>query len=184
MLEARLHRSFSHPNVVKLYGVAAGQEPLMLVMELADSGALDSLLQKKEQTAEKKTEMCMQAAWGLEYLHSRKVLHRDIAARNCLYGDGRVKVSSLQCLYSHCVLDLGLRSDPRGHHLPDGPAHARAHPLAGAGDAAHGHVQPEDGRVGVRHHVLGDLQQRLRALPGHDRRRGQLPRMSSRRGGC
>lgn len=25
---------FDHPNVIKLYGVAAGQEPLMLVMEL------------------------------------------------------------------------------------------------------------------------------------------------------
>ena len=34
MLEARLMRMFEHPNVVKMYGVAAGQEPLMLVMEL------------------------------------------------------------------------------------------------------------------------------------------------------
>lgn len=32
--EARLMRRFDHPNVVKLYGVAAGREPLMLVLEL------------------------------------------------------------------------------------------------------------------------------------------------------
>ncbi|KAH7700458.1 TK/FER protein kinase [Aphelenchoides avenae] len=37
--------------------------------------------------------MCMQAAWGIDYLHARKILHRDIAARNCLYGDGKVKIS-------------------------------------------------------------------------------------------
>ncbi|EYC26395.1 hypothetical protein Y032_0010g1131 [Ancylostoma ceylanicum] len=34
-----------------------------------------------------------QAAWGLEYLHAKNVLHRDIAARNCLYGDNKVKIS-------------------------------------------------------------------------------------------
>ncbi|VDO27673.1 unnamed protein product [Heligmosomoides polygyrus] len=67
MHEARLMRNFDHPNVVKFYGVAAGQEPLMVLMELA--------------------------AWGLEYLHGKNVLHRDIAARNCLYGDNKVKIS-------------------------------------------------------------------------------------------
>lgn len=36
-------------------------------------------------------EMCMGAAWGVEYLHSKNVIHRDIAARNCLYGENKVK---------------------------------------------------------------------------------------------
>ncbi|GMT33341.1 hypothetical protein PFISCL1PPCAC_24638 [Pristionchus fissidentatus] len=93
MREARLMRDFSHPNVVRLYGVAAVQEPLMLVMELASNGALDSYLQKNEVNLEKKMEMCTQSAWGIEYLHERNCLHRDIASRNCLYGDGKVKIS-------------------------------------------------------------------------------------------
>ncbi|VDO67155.1 unnamed protein product [Haemonchus placei] len=93
MHEARLMRNFDHPNVVKFYGVAAGQEPLMVLMELVNCGALDSYLQKQEQPVEKKNEMILQAAWGLEYLHSKNVLHRDIAARNCLYGDNKVKIS-------------------------------------------------------------------------------------------
>lgn len=91
MSEARLMRSFDHPHVVKFYGVAAGAEPLMVLMELVDGGALNSYLTKNPNfTAEKKMEMCTQAAWGLEYLHNRQVLHRDIAARNCLYGDNKV----------------------------------------------------------------------------------------------
>ncbi|VDO90253.1 unnamed protein product [Haemonchus placei] len=89
MHEARLMRHFDHPNVVKFYGVAAGQEPLMVIMELANCGALDSFLQKAEQPMDRKNEMCLQAAWGLEYLHAKNVLHRDIAARNCLYGDNK-----------------------------------------------------------------------------------------------
>ncbi|WKY09856.1 hypothetical protein Q1695_002314 [Nippostrongylus brasiliensis] len=93
MHEARLMRNFDHPNVVKFYGVAAGQEPLMVLMELVNCGALDSYLQKQEQPIEKKNEMILQSAWGLEYLHMKNVLHRDIAARNCLYGDNKVKIS-------------------------------------------------------------------------------------------
>ncbi|CAD5230399.1 unnamed protein product [Bursaphelenchus okinawaensis] len=93
MREARLMRNFDHVNVVKFYGVAAGMEPLMVLMELADNGSLDGFLQKNEQPVEKKNEMCMQSAWGIEYLHMKNVIHRDIAARNCLYGGGQVKIS-------------------------------------------------------------------------------------------
>ncbi|CAI2346381.1 unnamed protein product [Caenorhabditis sp. 36 PRJEB53466] len=94
MAEARNMRKFGHQNVVRFYGVAVLQEPLYLVMELATGGALDHYLKKNEDlSVEKRNEMLLQAAWGLEYLHGKPVLHRDIAARNCLYGDGKVKIS-------------------------------------------------------------------------------------------
>ncbi|KAL3086838.1 hypothetical protein niasHS_008463 [Heterodera schachtii] len=35
MKEARIMRQLQHPNVVQFFGVAVGQEPLMIVMELA-----------------------------------------------------------------------------------------------------------------------------------------------------
>uniref|UniRef100_A0A7E4ZRR0 Tyrosine-protein kinase n=1 Tax=Panagrellus redivivus TaxID=6233 RepID=A0A7E4ZRR0_PANRE len=107
MREARMMRMFDHPNIVKLYGVAAGQEPLMIVMELADKGALDSYLQKNNVSNEKKLEMCTQASYGIDYLHSKKVIHRDIAARNCLYGGGKVKIS-----------DFGLTRDGPSYRMP------------------------------------------------------------------
>lgn len=53
--------------------------------------------------------MILQAAWGLEYLHSITVLHRDIAARNCLYGDKKVKLSDFGLSRKATVyqMDLG-----------------------------------------------------------------------------
>uniref|UniRef100_A0AC35GLC4 Tyrosine-protein kinase n=1 Tax=Panagrolaimus sp. PS1159 TaxID=55785 RepID=A0AC35GLC4_9BILA len=96
MKEARLMRNFEHPNVVKIYGVAVKQEPLMIVMELIDGGALDEYLKKnrgKVSVSEKVDQMCMGAAWGVEYLHFKLCIHRDIAARNCLYANNTVKIS-------------------------------------------------------------------------------------------
>uniref|UniRef100_A0A0N4ZKC7 Tyrosine-protein kinase n=1 Tax=Parastrongyloides trichosuri TaxID=131310 RepID=A0A0N4ZKC7_PARTI len=94
MKEARLMRKFDHINVIRLYGIAAGQEPLMLVMEIASNGALDKYLQKNKVETDKKLSFCCGAAYGIEHLHSLKIIHRDIAARNCLLtGDFVVKIS-------------------------------------------------------------------------------------------
>jgi non-specific protein-tyrosine kinase len=48
-------------------------------------GSLDKYLREKKPSLETKLQFAKGAAKGLEYLHSRGVIHRDIAARNCLY---------------------------------------------------------------------------------------------------
>ncbi|KHJ92355.1 protein tyrosine kinase [Oesophagostomum dentatum] len=93
--EARIMRRYRHPNVVKFFGVAAEREPLMLVMELVDGGALDVYLQKRktEITVIDRVRFALGAAKGIEYLHANDCIHRDVAARNCLVHDGEVKIS-------------------------------------------------------------------------------------------
>ncbi|EYC02570.1 hypothetical protein Y032_0099g3186 [Ancylostoma ceylanicum] len=93
--EARIMRRYRHPNVVKFYGVAAEREPVMLVMELVDGGALDAYLQKRkaEITVADRVRFSFGAAKGLEYLHANDCIHRDVAARNCLVHNGEVKIS-------------------------------------------------------------------------------------------
>ncbi|KIH57180.1 protein tyrosine kinase [Ancylostoma duodenale] len=79
MKEARLMRGLDHPNVVKLYGVGVLDRPLYILLEYV---------------AEEKVQMALGAAWGIDYLHKAEILHRDIAARNCLYDhDSAVKIS-------------------------------------------------------------------------------------------
>ncbi|VDN04826.1 unnamed protein product [Thelazia callipaeda] len=95
MSEVRMLRNLRHENIVRFYGVANKQEPLMIVMEFVKEGSLDSYLQKKGSTLQMPTKMLMisDGAEGLTYLHSLNIMHRDLAARNCLYNGEVVKLS-------------------------------------------------------------------------------------------
>ncbi|KAK6025866.1 protein tyrosine kinase [Ostertagia ostertagi] len=96
MKEARLMRGLQHPNVVNLYGVGLLDQPLYILLEYVAGGALKTYLRKNKETITKteKIQMSLGAAWGIEYLHKSNILHRDIAARNCLYDyDSAVKIS-------------------------------------------------------------------------------------------
>ncbi|TKR72074.1 hypothetical protein L596_019589 [Steinernema carpocapsae] len=109
MKEARLMRPLRHNNVIRFYGVAAGIEPLMIVMELVAGGALDTYL-KTESTnvsIQERMNMCLDAAWGIEYVHQKGVIHRDIAARNCLYGNKCLKISDFGLSQRSDVIQLG-----------------------------------------------------------------------------
>uniref|UniRef100_A0A914Y8S4 Non-specific protein-tyrosine kinase n=1 Tax=Panagrolaimus superbus TaxID=310955 RepID=A0A914Y8S4_9BILA len=74
MREARMMRNYVHPNVVRIYGVALDDDPIMIVMELVRGGSLQDYLKKnagKINDTERLNNMASSAAWGLEYLHSR-----------------------------------------------------------------------------------------------------------------
>ncbi|CAD5211222.1 unnamed protein product [Bursaphelenchus okinawaensis] len=93
--EASLNRRFNHPNIVRLLGIAAQQDPIMVVLELASGGSLKGYLQKNpDASVERLNKFLLDAAKGLTYLSSLNVTHRDIAARNCLLAeDLTVKIS-------------------------------------------------------------------------------------------
>ncbi|CAG9536390.1 unnamed protein product [Cercopithifilaria johnstoni] len=93
MHEARLMRHYDHDNIVRIYGVAVDREPLMIVIELIKGGCLSEDLKHRKgniSNGEKVEKMCLGAAHGLQYLHSKKCIHRDIAARNILYTKDKV----------------------------------------------------------------------------------------------
>uniref|UniRef100_A0AC35FJP5 Tyrosine-protein kinase n=1 Tax=Panagrolaimus sp. PS1159 TaxID=55785 RepID=A0AC35FJP5_9BILA len=86
MKEARLMRKFTHKHVVKIYGVAVHENPLMIIMEFCPGGSLLSYLRKNKEKLSNGTRLrfATEAADGLWYLERQKLVHRDIAARNCL----------------------------------------------------------------------------------------------------
>ncbi|CAJ0574630.1 unnamed protein product, partial [Mesorhabditis spiculigera] len=94
--EAELIASYSHPNVIRLFGVAADHPPVQIVLEYCPGGSLDRHLQEYRDRIEstERVVYMMDAADGMQYLHGQNCIHRDIAARNCLIAEtGWIKIS-------------------------------------------------------------------------------------------
>ncbi|KAI6232330.1 Tyrosine-protein kinase [Aphelenchoides besseyi] len=88
MKEARIMRLLRHANVVRCFGVSADAEPLMVLMEFVPGPSLETFLRAENVNIDipERINMVLGAAMGLEHVHQRQILHRDVAARNCLYG--------------------------------------------------------------------------------------------------
>ena len=89
--EANLTLRLSHTNVIKLFGITCvkqrkqqnvTEEKLGIVMELAKHGSLDEWIGKTDH--EKGVKIALGIVDGLEYVHSQKVIHRDIKPKNIL----------------------------------------------------------------------------------------------------
>lgn len=97
VMEASIMAKFSHPNIVHLIGVCFDRHPRYLVIELLAGGDLKKWLRESrdgEGLSMKDLMFCaLDVAKGCRYMESRRFIHRDIAARNCLLsskGPGRV----------------------------------------------------------------------------------------------
>jgi len=82
-LEANLTIGLHHPNIVRLYGTTRmSGNRFGIVMEKAELGSLDKCLMSLElETAAK---IALGVIDGLEYVHSKKVAHRDLKPQNIL----------------------------------------------------------------------------------------------------
>ena len=93
-------KSFNHPNVLTLIGVCIelGPAPYIIMPYMARGSLLDYLKKERstlvlsrentyddvETVVKKLLPMCLQVAQGMEYLSSKKFVHRDLATRNCM----------------------------------------------------------------------------------------------------
>lgn len=98
-------KSFDHPNVLTLIGVCIelGPAPYIIMPYMARGSLLDYLkkerptlvlpkaasddaydLDEVEIVVKRLLSMSLQVAQGMEYLSSKKFVHRDLATRNCM----------------------------------------------------------------------------------------------------
>uniref|UniRef100_A0A914XF06 Protein kinase domain-containing protein n=1 Tax=Plectus sambesii TaxID=2011161 RepID=A0A914XF06_9BILA len=90
--EASVLTKLSHPNIVKFYGITLIDGAFGLLFEYMSEGDLVTYLRNRSQDLQgtepvpysDMLRMSIQVASGLEYLHSHHMVHRDVAARNCL----------------------------------------------------------------------------------------------------
>ncbi|XP_055704589.1 tyrosine-protein kinase receptor [Phlebotomus papatasi] len=101
LMEAAIMAKFNHPNIVHLIGVCFDRHPRFIVLELLAGGDLKNFLREGRNKPERPSPLTMKdlvfcaldVAKGCRYMESKRFIHRDIAARNCLLsskGPGRV----------------------------------------------------------------------------------------------
>ncbi|MBD1995145.1 serine/threonine protein kinase [Leptolyngbya sp. FACHB-541] len=93
--EARNGRELNHPNVVKYIDVGEIQQNPFLVMELANRSIADKLCDSGLIPEEEAAEIILNAAIGLDFLHSKECPHRDIKPANLLEFSDAIKLGDL-----------------------------------------------------------------------------------------
>ena len=89
LVELSIMKKLRHENIVKLWCVCTQGQPILLVMEYMENGALKNYLRNGDGRYIKFKQiidMAAQIACGMEYLEMSECVHRDLAARNILVG--------------------------------------------------------------------------------------------------
>ncbi|KAJ6221662.1 hypothetical protein RDWZM_000207 [Blomia tropicalis] len=85
-----------HSNIVELLEAYFFEGKLWMLIEFCEGGAIDSIMLDLEKplTEPQIKYVCREMCKGLEFLHSKKVIHRDLKAGNVLLTlDGDVKIA-------------------------------------------------------------------------------------------
>ena len=89
--EIEILKSIDHPNIIKLYEYFFDNNYLFLITEYCNNGDLTSWI-KKNNTELEILDVIKQIVEGLNYLHNKKIIHRDIKPQNILLNDKTVKI--------------------------------------------------------------------------------------------
>ncbi|KAK9947613.1 hypothetical protein M0R45_003229 [Rubus argutus] len=86
--EAHILGQLHHPNIVAFYGVVTDGPVtnLATVTEYMVNGSLKQVLRRKDRTIDRRKRLiiAMDAAFGMEYLHEKSIVHFDLKSHNFL----------------------------------------------------------------------------------------------------
>ncbi|XP_066447382.1 serine/threonine-protein kinase 10 [Eleutherodactylus coqui] len=96
MVEIEILATCNHPNIVKLLGAYYYDNKLWIMIEFCQGGAVDAVMLELDRglTEAQIQAICKQMLEALAYLHSIKIIHRDLKAGNVLLTqDGDIKLA-------------------------------------------------------------------------------------------
>mmetsp|Transcript_8667 Transcript_8667/g.8658 ORF Transcript_8667/g.8658 Transcript_8667/m.8658 type:complete len:195 (+) Transcript_8667:24-608(+) len=88
--EIKLQKRLNHPCIVKFYHSFEDEDCIYLVLEYCAGGELFSYIKSEGRLSEDETRMlCSQLVDGIDYLHNRGILHRDLKLGNLLLSEDK-----------------------------------------------------------------------------------------------
>lgn len=96
-------RKLNHENVARLVGLCKDEEPEYMVIEYTDWGDLKQYLLASKERAPQLTvpqiiSLGNQAARGLKHVSDHRLVHKDVAARNCLISSNLSLKVTMACM--------------------------------------------------------------------------------------
>ena len=88
MSEIKIHRSLHYPNVVGFEHFFEDQENVYILLELCTNQTLNELIRRRKRLTELEVQCYIfQIISSLKYLHSYRVIHRDLKLGNCFLSE-------------------------------------------------------------------------------------------------
>uniref|UniRef100_A0A914BUZ4 Protein kinase domain-containing protein n=1 Tax=Acrobeloides nanus TaxID=290746 RepID=A0A914BUZ4_9BILA len=95
-------KSLNHPNIIKTLGICSRDICPCIVMEYCEQGGLFDVIRRRDVTKSLFCKWSKEIAEGMQYLHSLKIVHRDLKSPNILVDDNDyIKICDFGSLYSY-----------------------------------------------------------------------------------
>ena len=82
--EISILQSINHPNIIKLYDYKFDRNKLLLITEYCNCGNMYEWINRENKQPQEILSVIKQILEGIQYLHSNKIIHRDIKPQNIL----------------------------------------------------------------------------------------------------
>ncbi|NXN05885.1 NEK11 kinase, partial [Sylvia borin] len=104
-LEAQLLSKLDHPSIVKFYASFVERDSFCIITEYCEGGDLDFKIQEYKDSGKmfaqsQVIDWFIQLLLGVNYMHERRILHRDLKAKNIFLKDSLLKIGDfgVSCL--------------------------------------------------------------------------------------